>query len=481
MRPIYTLILSFFFFSSSYGQKLVSYEFQVTIPAGTINFINNAIQAKYDVSLYEMTYNTTDARGVEHVASGLVCLPNDPTVVFPLACYQHGTVAGRDDVPSRQMGGFQLAMAFASHGYVTAAPDYVGLGDSPGVHPYIHAKTEASAGVDMLLAVREMADLEADIHLNDQLFISGYSQGGHAAMALQKEVELNQAANFTVTASAPMSGPYDVSGKMIDFTLGDSEYNTVSYLAWLTLGYQEAYPMLLADITLADVFKPEYIAGILSFKNEEISLWDLNAIMQGILLDSVGAIIPKNILQPDILDALKNDPTHPMSMALADNDLYNWVPQSPTRMYYCQGDDQVTYENAIVAEEYMNANGAPDVTAVRMDTDAVPLDHGGCVIPASIDGIEWFDTFQQLLSSADDYDPSDFKIYYADQTLNVEIEDNTNDGMLYVYDMAGRLQGTHKISQNTSRYDLSMLTDGFYYIQISLENKVQSTAKIVKY
>jgi len=481
MRPIYTLILGLLFLSSASGQKLVSYDFQITIPAGTINFINQAIQASYDVSLYEMRYNTIDARGVEHVASGLVCVPTDPSLVFPLACYQHGTVSGREDVPSRQMGGFQLAMAFASHGYVTAAPDFVGLGDSPGVHPYVHAKTEASAGVDMLLAVREMAAMEEGIQLNDQLFISGYSQGGHAAMALQKEVEQNQAANFTVTASAPMSGPYDVSGKMVDFTLGDSEYNTVAYLAWLTLGYQEAYPMLLGDITLEDVFKPEYINDILAFKNEEISLWDLNAIMQGILLDSVGAVVPKNILKPDILDALVNDPAHPLSQALADNDLYNWVPQAPTRMYYCQGDDQVTYENAIVAEEYMNANGAPDVAAIRKDTDAAPLDHGGCVIPASIDGIEWFDTFQELLSSAEAVEPSDFKVYYADQRLNVETVEALNNGQLHVYDMAGRLLSTHRISQNITSYDLSALTDGFYYIQICVGNSVQSTSKIVKY
>ena len=47
-------------------------------------------------------------------------------------------------------------MIFAAFGYVVCAPDFVGLGDSPGVHPYVHAKTEASAAIDMLRAAREL-------------------------------------------------------------------------------------------------------------------------------------------------------------------------------------------------------------------------------------------------------------------------------------------------------------------------------------
>ncbi len=478
MRLIYTLLLALFLSSSVTGQKLVSYEFDFTMPSVLIGF-----GATYDVSLYKITYNTVDARGNEHVASGLLCVPQDSTLVFPLGCYQHGTVAGREDVPSNTMGGFQLPLAFAAHGYIVAAPDFIGLGDSPGVHPYVHAATEASAAIDMMLAVRELEGVLEDVNLNDQLFIAGYSQGGHAAMALHKEIETNQSELFTVTASAPMSGPYDVSGSMVDFTLGDSDYGTVAYIAWLSLGYMEAYPDLLMDFTLESLFKPEYIEDITAFQNEEIDLWTLNDRMIATLTATVGSITPKNTLLPEIVEALKNDPDHPFSQALADNDVYNWVPQAPTRMYYCEGDDQVTFQNAIVADEYMNANGAPDVQAIRLDTDAELLNHGGCVVPAALGGIGWFDTMQNLLSATQEISSVEgIKVYYADQFLTIEVENPAiQNSTLKLYDMAGRQLSSSSIGLGIQRYDMSAMNEGFYLAQLSNNNQILNSTKVIKY
>jgi len=480
MRLLYTLLLGLTFWSSSFGQKLVDYEFLESVPTGIINFISPLIRPQYNVDLYKVTYLTNNAQEVEHVASGLLCVPNSNNLVFPLACHQHGTVAEREDVPSRQAGGFQLPVAFASRGYVVAAPDYVGLGDSEGTHPYVHADTEASAGVDMLLAVREMAEQMDGLNLNEQLFIAGYSQGGHAAMALQREIELNQADNFIITASAPMSGPYDVSGAMVDFTLGDEEYMTVAYLAWLTLGYQEAYPDELEGLTLDSVFQPQYLEDIMAFANEEIDLWTLNDALIATLLTEVGAVVPKNILRPEIVNALFNDRTHPLSVALADNDLTDWTPMVPTRMYYCEGDEQVTFQNAIIAEGTMRANGASDVTAVRMDTDANPLTHGGCVIPASLDGIDWFDTFQQIISSTDNIDLSDqIKVYAAENTLTVNTAELLPNMTVHIYDLSGRPMISYRISNTESRYDISDLNSGFYLVNINSGQSIKHVSKFV--
>lgn len=476
------LLLGLTFSTTSFGQKLVDFEYESTIEIGVINFISTAIRPQFDVDLYKVTYLTNNARGEEHVASGLVCIPDDDNLTFPLACHQHGTVAGREDVPSRLAGGFQLPLAFASRGYVVAAPDFVGLGDSEGTHPYVHADTEASAGVDLLLAVREMAEQLDGLSLNDQLFIAGYSQGGHAAMALQREIELNQADDFIITASAPMSGPYDVSGAMVDFTLGDEEYMTVAYLAWLTLGYQEAYPDELAGFTLETVFQPEYLDDIRAFANEEIDLWTLNDALIATLQSTVGAVIPKNILNPEIVDALFNEPTHPFSVALADNDLINWTPMVPTRMYYCMGDEQVTFQNAIIAEETMRANGAPDVTAVRMDTDARLLTHGGCVIPASIDGIDWFDTFKEVTSSTDNIDLSGkINVYAAENILSVNTTEVLANMTVQVYDLSGRPMLSYNVSNTENSYDIADLNSGFYLVNINSGQSIKHVSKFVKH
>ena len=58
----------------------------------------------------------------------------------------------------------------------------MGLGSSPGFHPYLHARSEATASVDMLRAGRNYC-ASNNIGLNGQVFLAGYSQGGHTEMA----------------------------------------------------------------------------------------------------------------------------------------------------------------------------------------------------------------------------------------------------------------------------------------------------------
>ena len=165
------------------------------------------------VDLYRVLYTTPDVLGVLDTASGLLVVPDDPGFAYPLLVYQHGTINSRWDVPSQLAGGYQLATVFGGHGYATVAADYVGLGEARGLHPYVHADTEASAAIDFLFAARQFADQNDFLTLNDQLFVTGYSQGGHAAMAAHRALELDYSSDFTVTAAAPMSGPYSVSQK----------------------------------------------------------------------------------------------------------------------------------------------------------------------------------------------------------------------------------------------------------------------------
>src|ERR1051326_8920384 len=103
-----------------------------------------------------------------------------------------------------------VGLAFATSGYAVAMPDYLGLGDSPGLHPYHHARSEATASVDMLRAARAFCAANG-FQLNGRLFLAGYSQGGHATMALLRELETWHMNEFTVTACAPMAGAYDRS------------------------------------------------------------------------------------------------------------------------------------------------------------------------------------------------------------------------------------------------------------------------------
>ena len=66
------------------------------------------------------------------------------------------------------------------------------------------------------------------------------------------------------------------------------------------------------------------------------------------------------------------------------------APSAPTRLYYCGGDEQVPFQNSLIAETTMQANGAADVLAVNLNPT---FSHGQCVFPAILSSIDFFQSF----------------------------------------------------------------------------------------
>lgn len=356
------------------GQELVNATFVGSFSKSELTAQYGSF-VEYGVEMYRVLYTTPDIYGVQDTASGLLVVPDDRGFAYPLVCYQHGTVNSRQDVPSNLAGGYEIAVIFGALGYVTSAADFLGLGTSRGIHPYVHADSEASAAVDMLYAARSFLDQESIAFLN-HLFITGYSQGGHAAMAAHRLVEAEYMDEFELKAAAPMSGPYDISGAMSEFTLGDQPYFFPAYLGWVALSYQAVYGIYEE---IDQFFKQPYATEVQKFAEEVIDLNTLNTFMIDQLTTDYGAPIPKFMLQDSIQDALLNNPMHPINQALAANDVYDWSPQVPTRLVYCTADDQVYFRNSIIADSVMTENNAFNVDAQDVDPTA---NHGGCVEPA---------------------------------------------------------------------------------------------------
>lgn len=229
----------------------------------------------YAINMYKIRYVTNDIHGVPDTASGLMVLPqvaND--VQLPIVVYDHGTTSGPSDVPSNLRGGYEVAMGYGAFGFATLAPDYLGLGDARGFHPYVHAASEASASLDMLFAGYEYLEFhDPDVDPNF-LFLSGYSQGGHASMALHKLIDDFWSIIIPVTAATHMSGPYNMSGIMKDRLLGDQPYGSPAYLAYIVLGYDQVYDLYT---NLDEVFEEPYRASIDSFYQGSLNLTVLNS------------------------------------------------------------------------------------------------------------------------------------------------------------------------------------------------------------
>lgn len=352
--------------------------------AATLNFLfalgGVPVTATEDIIVYKVVYETVGPWGGRTQASGVVAFPQRTGKPWPLASYQHGTLAKKSEAPSANATGERvLGLAFAGTGYVGVLPDYLGLGDSPGIPTYHHARTEATAAVDCLRAARTLC-AQRGIPLNGQLFLTGYSHGGHATMALLRELESYHAGEFVVTAAAPMAGAYDLSGTIADDFLSARVKPNSYYTALMLAAFQDVYRIAP---TLADLLNPPYDQALPPLLTGNHTGAEINAAMPA---------DPRAMFKPEFLAAFAADPQHPFRIALADNDVFRWTPASPVRLYHCSGDQDVLPANSQVALQWFQAAGASQVQFF----DVLPgASHGDCAEPSLIDAKTWFDSLRQ--------------------------------------------------------------------------------------
>ena len=76
---------------------------------------------------------------------------------------------------------------------------------------------------------------------------------------------------------------------------------------------------------------------------------------------------------------------------IAENNIYDWAPQSPTRLFHGADDDIVPYANATTALSTMTANGATNVSLQPCDAgNGVPTTHVNCSLPYLLDVASYF-------------------------------------------------------------------------------------------
>mgnify|MGYP001164915745 CR=1 FL=1 len=449
--------------SSIKCQYLISCDYvNTTIPLGLS--LLSGLTLQYDIDMYKMVYNTVDALGQPTIASGAFLAPSNTTCTdFPMLVYHHGTSLRKIDVPSNDVGETLIGRVFGAGGYFVLMPDYIGMGESPGLHPYCHGESEATATRDMIRAAREFIADSLNMIDNGELFLTGYSQGGHAAMAAHKYIEENNLlGEFNVLGSAPCSGPYEMSGAMADTILSPYPYSNPGYLVYLLSAYQMVYGNLYNSYaqvlnTPYDTIVPPFFDG----NNTTLDMGTLNNLLSGyidtLMVDTVVANFSNSM----------STYNHPLWTALLDNDNHDWTPQRPIRMYYCTGDEQVTFQNAIAAEATMQANGANDVQAVNMGSG----NHNDCVLPALTTAYLWFDGLRSLCNSTG---------------LNQQIKFNelivfpnpVSDQLNVVFDGIGQLKITSVLGQevykNTINGNVNISVEswasGIYLIEIQNEN-----------
>jgi hypothetical protein len=237
---------------------------------------------------------TTESSGALMVPTGAAPKCSGPR---PIVEYAHGTNPNKalniaDITNASNTEGVLVAAMFAAQGYIVVAPNYAGYDISTlGYHPFLNAAQQSGEMMDILTAARTAlpSTLSAATSDNGQLFLTGYSEGGHVAMATLRAM---QAAGKTVTAAAPMSGPYALEAFGDTIFFGGVDIGSTEFAPLLVDSYQHAYGNV--DSTANPVFSSTY-AGVETLLPSDTpidTIFEESLLPETALFDSTTPVVP---------------------------------------------------------------------------------------------------------------------------------------------------------------------------------------------
>ncbi|HHW4680638.1 MAG TPA: alpha/beta hydrolase [Xylella taiwanensis] len=319
-------------------------------------------QPQCDVHVIELNYATVGVSGEPTTASGVLLIPDGSYCPAPYPMLSWGPMisalrhAGQAQAIFNAKGNTPLVTRLASQGYVVVGVDYLGLGNSDySFHPYLHASSEASATIDAMRAARSVLQ-GLKTPLSDKVMVSGFSQGGHEALATQREIEAHLSNEFSLVASTPISGPYALSKTILDSWYGRSDaLDLVPLATALIIGMQRTYHNIY--FSPLEVFREPFA--------DEVEAW-FPGDRKLTLDDFPKPDQIKTYFQPRFYRDFYN-PGNPFRVDLVRNNLLRWAPQAPTLLCGSSNDSLIPLENAVSAMISFKRHGSKQVSVLDVD------------------------------------------------------------------------------------------------------------------
>lgn len=316
-------------------------------------------EARHGVDAYRVVYRTVDVRNRATTASTLVVLPRTGERRLRPAVWLHGTQSYKGDAPSvSECCDRAAGVLFASIGYATTAPDYLGLGEGPGPHPYFHKETMVGASVDALRATWAFAAGRGRT-VGGAVSVAGFSQGANASFLLGRALQRGADRNFSLGALAPISGAYHLFD--IEWPAAIEGHvrpdAATYYLAYITVAWNRIYGLYRDE---SEVFQTPYAGHVADLFDGTHTLDETTKALP----DN-----PRDLLREEWTERLLH-PTGPLARAAHANDdaCLRWTPAAPVRMFAAHGDPEAVYANS--QRCHRELRGA-DVTL----TDVGDVDH----------------------------------------------------------------------------------------------------------
>ena len=287
---------------------------------------------KYGARVFKIRYVTQD-RGERVEATGFVSLPVGDTVEErPVVLWAHGTTGFTDKcAPTAAADGYVVPALLAALGYVSVAPDYLGMNGwgapSGFVHPYIVPEPTAIATLDSLRAlVRFGVDTGEEMSATPgkEILLFGASEGGFATLWADRYAPF-YAPEFKILANVASVPPTDAFGltrhgaTVFGPTTGALATAIVGGHAWyrvsdplsdvLSEGPPEDVSKLLPELMMNDCGAD--VPASVTMTNQVYQQSFIDAIEAEDLgsLGTVGCILQRASLRTSVIPLMVNTPT----------------------------------------------------------------------------------------------------------------------------------------------------------------------------
>jgi pimeloyl-ACP methyl ester carboxylesterase len=333
--------------------------------------------ARNAVKLYRITYPSVipEHGNKPTLTSGLLAIPDTTDKSLPMVSYQHGTVYGKQQVPSfpEESPETQLMIAqFAGQGYLLIGADYFGLGISSEPEGYMVKGSHQQATYDMINASRQVL---AQMKLADtRLFLAGWSQGGFVTMALLEKLEgIGMKVQGTATASAPLDVFALLNGFLSFPRKFDANWlNSIVILS--SFAYENYYGIPgLAHSVLTDEY---YDVAKKAYDRQPFNPADIPQDLH-------------KLIRPEYFNA-QYFANSAYGRLIGSAQAYRWVIASPVHNYYGESDEAITIGVGKMAMTYAQSMGSGNTQVEAISTGKTT--HRGTFATAVPLWKIWFDS-----------------------------------------------------------------------------------------
>lgn len=330
--------------------------------------------ARNAVKLYRVSYpSVVPERGNKPImASGLLAIPDLAATAFPMVSYQHGTVYGKQQVPSfpEQSDETRLMLAqFAGQGYIVIGADYFGMGQSTEPEGYVVKGSHQQATHDMLVASRSVL---AQMKLAPtKLFLSGWSQGGFVTFSMLEKLE---SVGIPVQAAATASAPVDVFAVLNGFLNFprkiDADWVTTLFIL-SSFSFENYYGV--PGMARAMITEEAYDTARKIYERQPVAAADVPTDL-------------RKLIKPDYFDA-QFFARSAYGRLVAQTHAYRWVIDTPVRAYFGEADEVIRTELGQLPMTFQKAIGNDKVVALSTGATS----HRGTFAKAVVEWKQWFD------------------------------------------------------------------------------------------